>query len=197
MYIIAGRYRGRKIKTTNDYKYRPTTYKVKEAIFSILASGQFLDQNNQSVLKNAVTIDVFGGTGALTFEALSRGTSKGFIIEKDSKHLSLIKENIINLGFDQQVIALQGDARNLMSSKASCDIAFIDPPFNQGVITDTIKSLINKGWIKDNGFIVIERHEKDLYQINDDCQLVFARKYGRVLLEILQKLKTVEKHESS
>ena len=177
-----------KLKQPRGLKYRPTTYKIKEAIFSVLNSGQFIDSNGKSVLDDAVTIDVFGGTGALTFEAISRGASKGFIVEKDSKHLSLIKENVDRLGMSDNVEVLHGDARNLMKSRKSCDIAFVDPPFNQGVITDTINSLIIKDWIQSKSLVIIERHERDLYQIRDDCQLVFSRKYGKVWVEILQKL---------
>lgn len=186
MYIIAGKYRGRKIKTERNHSYRPTTAKIKEAIFSILNSGQFVDEGGKSVLDGAITVDVFGGTGALTFEAMSRGAGKGFVIEKDYTNLKMIKYNIENLKLDNNVYALYGDACKLMKSKEQCDIAFIDPPFNKGLITDTIKSLLSQGWIKKGGLIVIERHINDLYESHEDCYLLFQRKYDKVWLEILQ-----------
>lgn len=192
MYIIAGKYRGRKIKTERNHSYRPTTAKVKEAIFSILNSGQFVDEGGKSALEGAVTIDVFGGTGALTFEAISRGASRGFIIEKDYTNLKMIKQNIESLNLDKEVYALYGDACRLMRSKDQCDIVFIDPPFNKGLITDTIKSLLYQNWIKNEGLIVIERHINDLYEAREDCHLLFQRKYDKVWLEILQVKKEDE-----
>lgn len=187
MFIIGGKYGGRKIKTILNNTYRPTTFKVKESIFSILRSGQFLDDNGKSVLDDAVTVDVFGGTGALTFEAISRGAKKGYIIEKDHAHLKTLKENIEKLNFEESIIALQGNACDLMKAKEQCDIAFIDPPFNEGLITDTIQSLVQKDWLKEGGLIVIERHINDLYNPGKFCNLLFQRKYGKVFLEILQK----------
>lgn len=187
MFIIAGKYRGRKIKTIRSHNYRPTTARVKEAIFNILGSGEFINDNGKSVLDQAITVDVFGGTGALTFEAISRGTKKGIIIEKDYDNLELLKTNIKTLKFDEPVLALYGDACNLSYAKEECDVAFVDPPFNQGVISNTLNNLINKGWIKNGGLIVIERHMQDLYEPRDDCELVFSRKYAKIWLEILQK----------
>lgn len=188
MFIISGKYRGRKIKTISSNNYRPTTSMMKESIFSVLSSGQFIDESGHSVLDGAVTIDVFGGTGALTFEAISRGAKKGIIIEKDQTNLELLKENIKTLNFDEKIIALYGDACNLSKNSEKCDIAFVDPPFNKGLISKALDNLLHKGWIKDGGLIVIERHLQDLYDVREDCNLVFSRKYGKVWLEILQKL---------
>ena len=135
-----------------------------------------------------MTVDVFGGTGALSFEAISRGAKKAIIIEKDQTNLELLKENIKTLNFDEKIIALYGDACNLSKNSEQCDIAFVDPPFNKGLISKTLDNLLHKGWVKDGGLIVIERHLQDLYTTREDCNLVFSRKYGKVWLEILQKL---------
>ncbi|MBP9791612.1 MAG: 16S rRNA (guanine(966)-N(2))-methyltransferase RsmD [Rickettsiales bacterium] len=188
MFIISGKYRGHKIKTIRSQNYRPTTSKIKESIFSILSSGQFVDDSGRSVLDGAVIIDVFGGTGALTFEAISRGAKKGIIVEKDQTNLELLKDNIKTLNFDEKIIALYGNACNLSKNSEECDIAFVDPPFNQGLISKTLDNLLHKGWVKDGGLIVIERQLQDLYTAREDCNLVFSRKYGKVWLEVLQKL---------
>jgi 16S rRNA (guanine966-N2)-methyltransferase len=188
MFIIAGKYRGRKIKTTSNNTYRPTTSMMKEAIFNVLSSGQFIDENGHSVLDGAVTVDVFGGTGALTFEAISRGARKGIIVEKDYETLELLKDNIKTLNFEEKIIAIHGNACNLSNSKEECDVAFVDPPFNKGLISDTLGSLLRKGWLKSGGIVVIERQIEDLYNMQDGYELVFSRKYGKVWLEILKKL---------
>ena len=93
MKIISGSLKGRNILTTDDNSYRPTTGRVKEAIFSILSGGQF-----EGILKDAVTIDLFGGTGALTFEAISRGATKGIIIENNAQNLKALDLNAKRLG---------------------------------------------------------------------------------------------------
>ena len=183
MQIISGKLKGYKIVTDNKCDYRPTTARVKEAIFNILSNGSFV-KNGESVLKDAVTIDLFAGTGALTFEAISRGTKHSILIEKDFKHLQMLKVNIEKFGLSKQVSVIKGDATTLPHAKVKCTIAFIDPPFNQKLVDPTLDSLVKKGWLEKDAIIVIETHFKDQYNPDHNFEELVSRAYGHALLKI-------------
>lgn len=183
MQIIAGRLKGYKIVTDNKCDYRPTTAIVKEAIFNILSNGSFVE-NSESILKDAVTIDLFAGTGALTFEAISRGAKYSILIEKEIKHFQMLNLNIAKFGLSEQVTVIKGDATNLPHAKVKCKIAFIDPPFNQKLVDPTLNSLVKKGWLEKDAIIVIETHFKDQYNPDHNFEELFSRPYGHALLKI-------------
>ena len=189
MKIIAGYLKGKNILITKENSYRPTTGKTKEAIFSILSSGQFINQDtNESVLKGAITLDLFGGTGALTFEAISRGASKGIIIENNSHNIKTLETNIKRFNIQHKINLLKINAIDLpmaslqIANKIS--IAFIDAPFNKNLIEKSISQLISKNWLSNSALLIIEHHEKENYQLDSEYTLITSRKYGKVILSI-------------
>jgi 16S rRNA (guanine966-N2)-methyltransferase len=184
MRIIAGKLKGRTILTDKKCTYRPATGMLREAIFSILSSGQFLDAEGNSVLQDAVTIDLFGGTGSLSFEAISRGASTSIIVEKDRSHVKLLQENINKLSLSNQVKGVFGDATRLPPATVKCNIAFIDPPFNSGLVEATVKSLIEGGWLANDAKLVVRAHIKDEYDISSVCKEVLDKKYHKSTLRI-------------
>ena len=189
MKIISGTLKGRTIISTQYNDYRPTTGKVKEAIFSVLSSGQFINKKTtESVLKEAITIDAFGGSGALTFEAISRGASKGIIIENNFHNLKTLEINAKRLGIQTQVQIVKGDATKLPSPPTSyqkkCSIAFIDPPFNKNLVLKSVLELSMKGWLADLALLVIESYEKEQYSLEQNYKLMFSRQYGKSTLNI-------------
>lgn len=179
MRIIAGELKGRRIETTERGDYRPTTARVKEAIFNIISHGAF-----DNILENAITIDLFSGTGALSFEALSRGAAQAVMIEKDLANFNLLKYNVENLGLKERVNLIKRDATQLPTAKVKCNIAFIDPPFNQGLVDPTLVSLVKNGWLADGALVVIETHFKDPYSPADCFVEVTNRVYGHAILKI-------------
>lgn len=183
MQIISGRLKGLRIVTSDKCDYRPTTARVKDAIFNILAHGCF-GADGGCLLDDAVSIDLFAGTGALTFEALSRGGAHGVMIEKNPLHLQELKANSEKFGLRTQTTVIRGDATNLPKAKIKCNLAFIDPPFNLSLVDPTLVSLVKGGWLKHGAIIVIETHFKDLYSASDDFALVSSRQYGHAILRI-------------
>ena len=185
MRIIAGKLKGRHIYTVKEGTYRPTTGMIKEAIFSIISSGQFLNADTGvSVLQGAHIIDLFGGTGNLSFEALSRGASKATIIEQDPLHSDLLKFNTDKLGFGSEVKILRADATHLPNAPEKCSVAFIDPPFNKSLVRKCVQSLISKQWLETNAILVIRTHLRDEYDIDDLCNKLLSRQYSKSLLSI-------------
>ena len=118
MRIIAGRFRSRKLKALAGSTVRPTPDRLRESLFNVLAPE----------IEDAVFLDAYAGTGAVGFEALSRGAKRVVLFERDAAAMAVIKDNIAALGVNREVTALQGRATALYS-RWSADIAFVDPPY--------------------------------------------------------------------
>jgi 16S rRNA (guanine966-N2)-methyltransferase len=122
MRVIAGTARGRRLKTPKGTSVRPTSDKVRGAIFSILLS--------QRDLTGAAVLDLFAGTGALGIEALSRGAASGVFVEKDTRTAALIEENLQVTGFTAVARVVRADAERLnLASLGRFDLVFADPPY--------------------------------------------------------------------
>jgi len=185
MRIISGKLKGKKLYTKENSSYRPMTGRIKEAVFSILSSGQFLDPDtNKSVLEGAHSIDVFGGTGAITFEGISRGLKRAIIVEKDSASFDSLKKNIKALGLEQQVEALLGDATYLPAAYLNCSIAFIDPPFGKNLVAPSVASLVKRKWLTNDAILIIRTNLNEKFDITEFAQEIFSRKYNNSILSI-------------
>ncbi|MBM5782994.1 MAG: methyltransferase domain-containing protein, partial [Pelagibacterales bacterium] len=109
MRIVAGKFRGKNLVKSDHLKdLRPTTDKNREALFNILSSGKNIKELGFKIL-NSNVLDVCCGTGAVAFEALSRGANSAFLIDKNQTHLKIVKENILNLGLQNSVEVLAED----------------------------------------------------------------------------------------
>lgn len=152
MRVIAGQFKSRKLKTLTGDTTRPTSDRLKEALFNQL--GPYFD--------SGLFLDVFAGSGAMSFEALSRGMRESTLIEKDVQAFKIIKENIRELELESKTHLLKGDAQVLIKTlKTQYDIIFVDPPyeyaFTEAIIEDLQRLLNNEGKI-----IVETRKNKDL-----------------------------------
>lgn len=185
MQIISGRLKGRRIVTNSKCDYRPTTARVKDAIFNILAHGGYGDDGS-AIIDGAIVIDLFAGTGALSFESISRGATHAVMIEKNPQHLQELKQNTQRLGLEAQVTLLRADATALPLAKLKCNLAFIDPPFNKALVDPTLNSLARGGWLAKDAIIVIETHFKDSYDPSAEFIMLSSREYGHAILRIYQ-----------
>ncbi len=140
--IIAGKYKQRLIKMPEGSGTRPTSSKVREAVFSIL----------QSEIQDANVLDLFAGSGALSFEAISRGAQKAVLCDKSKSAVAVIKKNIAILNAQEQtkVLAMPWSkaVHKLSQENQKFDIVFLDPPYNldaEPVLKDILKNnLLNK-----------------------------------------------------
>lgn len=154
MKIIAGKYKNRVINTSKKFNYRPSTTKFKEALFSILSSGEFYESNP---VKNAKILDLFAGTGSLSFEALSRGAKSATLVDNSLDHLNLAKEFAEKLGEENNVKILLADARELaLSPSEKYNLVFIDPPYYNNYVEKSLQNLVSSGYLEDGAIIVIE-----------------------------------------
>lgn len=176
MRIIAGDYKGRRLDSPIDNKVRPTSDKVKEAMFSILMNH----------LDSTIACDMFSGTGNLGLEALSRGCDKCYFIDESNTSLKVILENIRKCKAEDYSEVFQGDAiRNLHRIKEKIDIFLIDPPYGYNLEIKALEEIDNLGLLNENGIIIVE-HKKNTHLPDKVGNLtkVKHRKYGSVELSI-------------
>ena len=177
MRVITGSARGKKLKTLEGNDVRPTSDKVKEAIFSII----------QFDVPGASVLDLFAGSGQLGIEALSRGASHCVFVDKSAASISVVKENVNGTGFVKSSRILNMDSIDyLKTAKSGLDIALLDPPYRMGLIEKALPLLCPK--MNDGGIVVCE-HESELTLPDavEEFRALKRYKYGNISLTTYMK----------
>jgi 16S rRNA (guanine966-N2)-methyltransferase len=151
--VIAGRFNGHRLKVPASDAIRPTSDRVREALFNILAHGI-----PGLVLEGARVLDLFAGTGALGIEALSRGAASCLFVEEDAEARGLIRDNIEALGLTGITKIFRRDATRLgeVGRLGTFDLAFLDPPYACGLGEPAIEAAIAGGWLAAGAVVVLE-----------------------------------------
>ena len=178
MRIIAGRFRGRPLATPPGGATRPTADRVREALFSMLASriGSFEDLR---------VADLFAGSGALGFEALSRGAAHAAFVENDPKARSVIEASADKLGVSDAVRILGGSALSLPRSEPF-DLIFADPPYAERSGSAAVKAVVEAGWLAPGGWMCVETARGDAVDPLD-LEIDAERDMGRARLSLLRR----------
>ena len=191
MRIISGSAKGRKILSPlNEGRVtqkgelqatRPTLDRVKVSMFDILGHKVF----------DAVVLDMFAGTGSLGLECASRGAKKVVFIEKFKETFGILKKNIENLNFSDCSIAYNRDSyefiKLLGSKEEKFDIIFVDPPYLNHMVDDSIKLIEKFALLKEDGVIVTKYDKSEkIYEPEGIYELVDERKYGNTILGFYQ-----------
>ncbi len=169
MRIISGKYGGRKIKPPVKMLHtRPTTDMAKEGLFNIL--------QNRMNLEGIKTLDLFSGTGSISYELASRGAADLTIVEKDAEMHSFIKSNMEMLKVENcKVIRLEVFSY-LNTCTEQFDFIFAGPPYALGTIDELPKIIVNKKLIAPNGYFVLEHTPRNAYE--NFAGFSFQRNYG-------------------
>ncbi|MCK9478973.1 MAG: 16S rRNA (guanine(966)-N(2))-methyltransferase RsmD [Firmicutes bacterium] len=146
MKVIAGVAKGHKLKTTAGKHTRPTSGKVKEAMFSII----------QSFLHNSMALDLFAGSGALGIEALSRGASYCDFVEQSKKAVEIIAFNLEKTRLNNYNIHNTAVKNFLSACTSKYDLVFIDPPYNKNLPSQVLQLMSERALLADNAIIVCE-----------------------------------------
>ncbi len=154
MRIVAGKFRGKNLAPSDHFKLRPTTDKNRESLFNILSSAKFIKEIGFEIVESKV-LDLCCGTGAVGFEALSRGAKSVTFIDNDRDHLSLVAKNSKTLGVENCVKIICLDAKNLPKSNEVFDLVFIDPPYCEDY-PKIISSLLETGCVEEKTLLVVE-----------------------------------------
>ena len=176
MRVISGKYRGRRILPPLTNTVRPTTDKVKEAIFGIL----------QTEIEDAVVIDLFAGTGALGIEALSRGAKKVYFCDGAASSIELIKQNTSFVEPNSYEIlrgAFEDCLRRLSTRGVKANVVLCDPPYSKGIPEKALSEIETSGVLANGGIVVVERKTVDK-QARKNFALINEKTYGEVSLDV-------------
>ena len=173
MKIITGTAKGKLLKTLEGEATRPTSERIKEAIFS---SIQF-DIENRRVL------DIFAGSGQMGLEALSRGAESCMFIDSSREAMDIIKANVGTTGFAKQSKYLVSDAKNYIrkaSGREVFDLVFIDPPYALECSAEIMRKLITGGMLAD-GAILVSESGTEVIKPEDfpELEVTKSRQYGK------------------
>ena len=179
MRVIAGKARGIVLKTPDGMTTRPTGDRVKEAMFSII----------QFDIPAARVLDLFGGTGQLGIEALSRDAKSVVFVDEREDACRLIKENLKRSGFENAAHVIRSDyLAFLRTCKENFDIIFLDPPYAEVILENSLKMITEIDILQSGGIIVTERPvEKTLLLDLPGYSRSKDYKYAKTILTIFRK----------
>ncbi|NSW90975.1 MAG: 16S rRNA (guanine(966)-N(2))-methyltransferase RsmD [Firmicutes bacterium] len=175
--VISGTAKGHKLKTLKGYVARPTSDKVKESLFNIIVE----------YLADAYVLDLFAGTGNLGIEALSRGARKAVFVDKSEKATDVIRENLVSTKLIDRGVIIKGEVLkvlyNLSKEGEKFDIIFLDPPYNKGLLEETLKIIEKEDILAEGGIIAAERSSgENIPQKIGNLELISDRRYGNTAL---------------
>ena len=177
MRIIAGSKKGHKLHEFSGRDIRPTTDRVKESVFNLI----------QEFIPGGRTLDLFGGSGALTFEALSRGAESGICVDISETAISVIKKNQEELKFDNITVINADAVQFLKSTNKKFTVIFLDPPYNKGFIAPVLNQIVVGGKLENGGIIVLESDFCDEHGEFSGLSILKQRKYGRTYITVYQR----------
>jgi len=186
MRIVGGKFKGRALVTPDGQNTRPTSDRAREAIFNILAHAEWAPN-----LEGARVMDVFAGSGALGFEALSRGAGFCLFVETDEAARGAIRDNVETFGLFGTTRVHRRDATQLGARPGSqaeaFNLVFLDPPYRKGLGEKALDALINGNWLSENAIIVFERAADEDDFVTDMWQKINAKTYGAAQVLFLQQ----------
>jgi 16S rRNA (guanine966-N2)-methyltransferase len=180
MRVTGGELTGRVLGSLSGWNIRPTSSKVRQAVFNILGND----------LSGFHIIDFFAGTGIMGIEALSRGGEWALFIDNSNRSLSHIKKNLELCGFSNRGYVIKRDIREGIPrhdklEQRSVDLAFIDPPYGKDLIPGVLASIVKSKIMADGSYIVAESRKRDrLPEKAGDFLLVKTRHYGDTKIDI-------------
>jgi len=154
MRVVAGKWGGRTIHAPRGFSVRPTTDRVREAVFAILGDG----------VEGAVVLDLFAGTGAMAIESLSRGASGAVLVESSPAALAALRANLAALDAAEAVclpLDYREAVRRLSAKGRTFDLVFLDPPYGKGLVGRAAGLLSRSGILAPGAVVVTERASRD------------------------------------
>ena len=179
MRVITGKARGIQLKTPDGLLTRPTADRVKEALFSIINFD----------IPGAKVLDLFGGTGQLGIEALSRGAASAVFVDAREESCKLIRENLKRTKLEKEAKVIRSDYLDYLNRcREQYNIIFLDPPYAEVFLENSIKRITEIDILQSDGIIVAERPlGKELPWEFEGYTRSKDYKYGKVLLTIYRK----------
>lgn len=177
MRIVGGQHRGRVLHSPDDLRIRPTSDRSREALFNRL--------EHRGLVRGARFLDLCAGSGAVGLEACSRGAQDVLLVERDPAAIRLIRQNVARLGDPPQVRVLQADANRLPHPALPYDLAFLDPPYGQGLAPGILASLAAGNWLESEATVIAEVAAKESLAVPAPFRIEDERRYGAARFVLL------------
>jgi 16S rRNA (guanine966-N2)-methyltransferase len=170
-------------KNSEGERLRPTSSKVREALFDIL----------RNKIEGASFVDLYAGTGTVGLEALSRGTGRSVFVEPDELRIRTIKNNVLRLGFLEQALVAKGRAYEFLQKASveneSFDIFFIDPPYDSEEIEKVLPLLGEEGLVNEDGVVIVEHFfKRHVPEEAGRLKIKRSYRYGDTMLTLYRKV---------
>ena len=169
MRVVAGSAKGRKLQAPPDSAVRPTSDRVREAMFDMLTS--------MDVVEDASAADLFAGTGGLGIEALSRGAASAVLVDHDGANLDALKVNLVTTGLYARATVVNADVLTWLGTAPSFDLAFVDPPYAFNAWTELLAQL-------DAGVVVLESDRE--IDVGDGWKVLKTKRYGGTVVTMAE-----------
>jgi 16S rRNA (guanine966-N2)-methyltransferase len=177
--IVAGEWRGRRIEAPPGKLVRPSSDRLREALFSVLAA-------RLGTLEGLEVADLFAGTGAIGLEALSRGAAHATFVDSDPGAVRVIERNVAALGAGSRATVVRRPAELLGRASRPCDLLFLDPPYGQDLARPALTRLIDGGWVAEGAWLTIET-ERTAAVAHPELSLELVRDYGKARLHLMRR----------
>ena len=181
MRVIGGQARGRRLKVPKGQSLRPTSGRVKEALFNILPHD----------LSGAKVLDLFAGTGNVTIEALSRGAAEAILIDSSSESGKAIRENLRRLHLAKRtkvwIVPVVRAVKLLARRAETFDVIFLDPPYQQGWVAVSLKAIAAGALLRRTGVLIAEHSMRERLEPRYGSLVMYdQRKYGSTILSFFR-----------
>lgn len=183
MRIISGKHKSRQLNTLEGLNTRPMTDRMKESVFNTI--GPYFDGD--------VVLDLFGGSGALSLESISRGCKFAYIVEKSYQAVKIINSNVTSLKENENVLIMNCDYKvalnKFINDNITFDIIFLDPPYKLNICNELVDTIINNNLLREKGIIVCQ-YVKGNYipQENENLKIIKNYNFATSELCIYQKI---------
>lgn len=180
MRVIAGKYKGRTLFSPKGDAIRPTTDRIKENVFNLI----------QGRIAGAAFLDLFGGTGAMSVEALSRGAVRAVIVDASRDSVALIKKNFqkVGVGKEGQILEVPYDIALKRLTGERFDLIYLDPPYRADYYEDILARIREADVLAADGVVLFEHATARGFSVVPGYEIADSRKYGSVTLEILKRV---------
>ena len=178
MRVITGSARGRRLKEIEGLETRPTTDRVKEALFSVI----------QFDIEGRRVLDLFAGTGQLGIEALSRGAESAVFVEQRKDAVQAVRENLVVCGLSDRARVVSGDAMSYLKSGEKFDLIFLDPPYASGLLEQALSDIAGFDICREHGIIMAESPaDAVLPALEAPYRLYREYRYGKIKLTVYHR----------
>lgn len=186
MRVTAGAHRGRKLAVPAGREVRPTSDRVRQALFNILEHGGIVDGGGSPV-RDAHMLDAFAGSGALGLEALSRGAAHATFMETATPALDAISHNVDACREAQKAQILRADATRPPRAPTPCGVVFLDPPYYRELAAPALTALAAAGWLAEGAICCVELAADEAFTPPEGFKALDERRYGAARIVLLRR----------